>query len=453
LTKQYLRYQLATDAYAQGKMKYVLQWTDELLNNPLGDEYKNEAYYFRAEANYQQRDFAAAQQDIATFINRSTATQSPNYAAALYLDAYIAFNQQDFGQAQKRFEAYLQAAPSNQPAYADALNRLGDCAFHVRAFEKAISYYQQAVATNQATVVPYALFQQGYAEGLLHQYDKKINTLNTLVSRYPKSDYSAEALYQIARSYVQQDDITQALVTYQNLVASYPTSSQARPAHLEIAMLYRNQGNYDKAIEAYQKTIARYPAGEEAYAALNGMENIYVETNRIDEYLNYTKTLADKQMHINTQEDSLSFAAAEMQFMTNHPKEALPHYISLAARTGSRYQLPSAAKASQICLEAKDYEQALPLFNQYLALASSSAEREEARLGILTCAEELHNDDLIIQTASQLLSEGASPALTDKALYLRGTAYMRQQSYENAIADLQPLAQNTLTAQGAEAQY
>lgn len=218
-------------------------------------------------------------------------------------------------------------------------------------------------------------------------------------------------------------------------------------------MLYRNQGNYDQAIEAYKTTIARYPAGEEAYAALNGMENIYVETNRIDEYLQYTKTLADKQMHINPQEDSLAFAAAEMQFMTNHPKEALPHYISLAARTGSRYQLPSAAKASQICLEAKDYEQALPLFNQYLALASSSAEREEALLGILTCAEEQHNDNLIIQTASQLLSEGASPALTDKALYLRGTAYMRQQAYEKAMADLQPLAQNTLTAQGAEAQY
>lgn len=453
LTKQYLRYQLATDAYAQGKMKYVLQWTDDLLNNPLGDEYKNEAYYFRAEANYQQRDFAAAQQDIATFINRSTTAQSPNYAAALYLDAYLAFNQQDLSKAQERFETYLQAAPPNEPAYADALNRLGDCAFNVRAFEKAISYYQQAVATNQATAVPYALFQQGYAEGLLHQYDKKINTLNTLVSRYPKSDYSAEALYQIARSYIQQDDITQALVTYQNLVASYPTSSQARPAHLEIAMLYRNQGNYDQAVEAYKKTIARYPAGEEAYAALNGIENIYVETNRIDEYLAYTKTLADKQMHINTQEDSLTFAAAEMQFMTNHPKEALPHYISLAARTGSRYQLPSAAKASQISLDAQDYEQALPLFQQYLALASSSVEREEALLGILTCAEELHNDDLIIQTASQLLSEGASPALTDKALYLRGTAYMRQQAYEKAITDLQPLAQNTLTAQGAEAQY
>lgn len=453
LTKQYLRYQLATDAYAQGKIKSVLQWTDDLLNNPLGDEYRNEAYYFRAEAYYQQHNYTAAQQDISTFINRSDASQSPNYTAALYLNAYLAFNQQDLIEAQKRFDTYLQTASADQPAYADALSRLGDCAFHVRAFEKAISYYEQAVATNQATVVPYALFQQGYAEGLLHHYDKKINTLNALVSRYPKSDYSAEALYQIARSYIQQDDIPQALVAYQNLVANYPTSSQARPAHLEIAMLYRNQGNYDQAIEAYQKTIARYPAGEEAYAALNGMENIYVETNRIDEYLAYTKTLADKKMHVNTQEDSLTYAAAEMQFMTNHPTDALPHYISLAARTGSRYQLPSAAKASQICLEAQDYEQALPLLNQYLALAPSSVEREEALLGILTCAEQLHNDDLMIQTASQLLNEGASPALTDKALYLRGTAYMRQQSYQKAIADLQPLAQNTLTAQGAEAQY
>lgn len=453
LTKQYLRYQLATDAYAQGKMQQVIQWTNTLLEEPQGQEYKAEAYYFRAEAYYQQRNYLAAEQDITTFVNQRGAEQSPNYVPALYLYAYTAFNLQKLPEAQKRFDTYIKKAANNEPAYADALNRLGDCAFHMRDFGKAITYYQKAVTTNHAMVVPYALFQQGYAEGLLHHYDKKITSLQSLVKRYPKSDYSAEALYQIARSYIQQNDNASALSTYQQLVTNYSNSPQARPAHLEIAMLYRNQGNYDQAIEAYQKTIARYPAGEEAYAALNGIENIYVEMNRIDEYLQYTKTLADKQMHINPQEDSLTFAAAEMQFMTNHPKEALPHYISLAARTGSRYQLPSAAKASQICLDAKDYEQALTLFNQYLALAPTSVEREEALFGVLTCAEKLHNDDLIIQTASQLLNEGASPALTDNALYLRGTAYMRQQLYEKAIADLRPLAQNTLTAQGAEAQY
>ncbi len=453
LTKQYLRYQLATDAYAQGKMNQVIKWTNSLLEQPLGQEYKDEAYYFRAEAYYQMRNYLAAEQEITTFLNQRAASQSPNYVAALYLYAYTAFNLQHLAKAQQRFETYIQKASKQQPAYVDALNRLGDCAFQARNFDKAITYYQQAATINDPSATPYALFQQGYAEGLLHHYDKKIVTLQTLINRYPKSDYSPEALYQIARSYIQQNNNNLALVAYQQLISTYPNTKQARPAHLEVAMLYRNQGDYDKAIEAYQKTIARYPAGEEAYAALNGIENIYVETNRIDEYLAYTKTLADKQMHINPQEDSLTFAAAELQFMTDHRQEALPHYVSLAARTGSKYQMPSAAKAAQIYLENEAYEQALPIYEQYLSLVSSSAEREEALLGILTCAQALNDGNRIISTASRLLAEDASPALAERAHFLRGTAYMNQQKYQKAIDDLQPLAKNTVTGQGAQAQY
>lgn len=453
LTKQYLRYQLGVDAYAQSKMNQVIQWMNAVITEPLGTEYKTEAYYFRAEAYYQLRNYLAAEQDITSFLQSKGSTQSPNYIAAFYLYAYTAFNLQHYAQAQQRFVTYTRQPVLDQAAYADAYNRLGDCAFRERAFDKAVSYYQTAAAANQVSATPYALFQQGYAQGLLHHYDKKIDVLHSLVTRYPKSDYCAEALYQIARSYIQQDDNAHALTTYQQLITSYPRTPQARPAHLEIAMLYRNQGDYENAIRAYQQTIQQYPAGEEAYAALNALENIYVETNRVDEYLTYAKSLEPMQMHVVMQEDSLNFAAAELQFMTGKATEALSQYVALAARNGSRYQLPATAKAAQIYLDSQAYEQALPLYEQYLSLSPSSVEREEALSGMLTCAEELKDDERIIKTASKLITEGASPALIERAHYLRGLSYMHQQTYEKALLDLQPLAQNVVTSQGAQAQY
>ena len=187
--------------------------------------------------------------------------------------------------------------------------------------------------------------------------------------------------------------------------------------------------------------------------ALNALENIFVETNRVDEYLNYAKSLEPMQMHVVMQEDSLNFAAAELQFMTGKATEALPQYIALAARNGSRYQLPATAKAAQIYLDSQAYEQALPLYEQYLNLSPSSVEREEALFGMLTCAEELKDDGRIVKTASKIITEGASVALMEKAHYLRGLSYMHQQAYDKALLDLQPLAQNVVTNQGAQAQY
>lgn len=453
LTKQFLRYQLGVDAYAQSKMNQAVQWMTAVLESPNGPQYQTEAYYFRAEAYYQLRNYLSAEQDISAFIHSKSAPQSPNYIAGLYLYAYTAFNLQHYTDARQRFTTYTQQPVHDPAAYADAYNRLGDCAFHARDFNTAISYYQKAAAGNQAASTPYALFQQGYAEGLLHHYDRKIDILHTLVTRYPKSDYCAEALYQIARAYIQQSDNPHALTTYQQLITNYPRATQARPAHLEIAMLYRNQGDYDNAIRSYQKTIQQYPAGEEAYAALNALENIYVELNKVEEYLAYTKTLEPLHLKVVAKEDSLSFAAAELQFMTGKAAEALPHYVALAARTGSRYQLPATAKAAQIYLEQQSYEAALPLFEQYLALAPSSVEREQALSGMLTCAQSLKNEERIITITSRLISEGASPALMEKAHFLRGVAYANQQAYEKALVDLQPLTTNVVTSQGAQAQY
>ena len=49
-------------------------------------------------------------------------------------------------------------------------------------------------------------------------------------------------------------------------------------------MTYRTLKQYDKAIQAYKNTIEKYAGSEEAYAALEGLEQVYVETNNINDY-------------------------------------------------------------------------------------------------------------------------------------------------------------------------
>lgn len=491
-TKQYLRYQLGADHFLQGKMQQTVEWTSEVLNHTAeSDNYTTEAYYLRAEANYRLRDYAGCERDLNRFFARSDARQSANYTIARYTQGYAFFSQGQYDRAQEAFSAYIDGALATEPTYADALNRIGDCYFNARRFSQAVTYYTQ-VSNLQTAGADYALFQRGYALGLQHKYDEKISVLRDLVSRYPKSDYADDGMYEIARAQLQQDDERGAVNTYENLLATYPNSSLARKASLERAMLYRNLGMNDQAISSYRNTIEKYPATEEAYTALDALQALYVEAGKVDEYIAYTKKLAKMNMSVSTQEDSLLYAAAEMQYMqaayqkatvsfTNYitqycaggrycttaryyladsyyrlgqSAEALEHYRFLADMAANPYQEEAATRVAELCYDKADYACALDAFYRMHSLASSRENITVARLGILRCSQALNRHQQAVDIATQILSDTpVSDETKAEAMYGRAKAYVSMGQWSNALPDLNVLSAEVRTAQGAEAKY
>ena len=491
-TKQYLRYQLGADHFLQGKMQQSAEWMTEVIKHDAeSSKYTTEAYYVRAEANYRLRNYAASEQDLNTFFSRPGAKGSENYSIARYLQGYTYFSQKQYDKARNAFISYIDAALATETTYADALNRIGDCYFNARQFPQAISYYSQ-VANLQAAGTDYALFQKGYALGLQHKYNEKISVLNDLVKRYPKSDYADDGVYEIARAQLQQDDERGAIATYEQLLSAYPHSTLARKASLERAMLFRNLNQNDQAIAAYRQTIERYPATEEAYTALDALQALYVESGNVDEYLTYSKTLAKMNMNVTTAEDSLLYAAAEMQYMqasyqkatvslSNYitqycaggryctvaryyladsyyrlgkTSEALAQYIVLAEMNANPYQEEAATRVAEICYDKGDWKGALDGFYRMHALASTRENTTIARLGILRCSQQLGRHQAAIDIAEQLLSDTpVSDETKAEALYGRAKAYIALGQWSKAQPDLKILAREVRTPQGAEAKY
>jgi len=491
-TKQYLRYQLGADNFLQGKMQQSVDWMTELIAHKAeSDQYTTEAHYIRAEANYRLRNYLACEQDLNRFFARSDAKQSSNYVIARYLQGYACFSQTQYDKARDAFSTYIDAALATEPTYADALNRIGDCYFNGREFQQAITYYTQ-VSNLQAAGADYALFQRGYALGLLHKYNEKINVLRELAKRYPKSDYADDGVYETARAQLQLNDQQSAIVTYDNLLAAYPHSTLARKASLERAMLYRNLGQNNEAIAAFRQTIEKYPATEEAYAALDALQALYVETGNVNDYLAYTKNLAKMNMNVSTQEDSLLYAAAEMQYMqaayqkatvalSNYLtqycaggryctaaryyladsyyrlaqfSEALGQYAILAEMSANPYQEEAATRVAEICFDKGDFACALDGFYRMHALASTRENTTIARLGILRCSQALGRHQNAIDIADQILSDTPlSEETKTEALFGRALAHMALKQWSKAQPDLKQLAVETRTAQGAQAKY
>ena len=491
-TKQYLRYQLGMDAFLQGKMQDAIEWMTQVINNDKKtSQYKTEAYYVRAESQYRMHQYAACLEDIKQYESQSNVANSPNQVPAMYLKGYALFNQQQMKDAEYTFRQYLAKADNQTTTYADASNRLGDCLFYSRQFDDAIATYQQVVEHN-TTGVDYALFQQGYAQGLLHRYPNKIQTMQTLETRFPHSDYADDALYEQARAHLQLDQYNEAIKAYTQLTTDYPNSNKAAKSALEFGMTYRTLKQYDSAIQAYKNTIQRYAGSEEAYAALEGLEQVFVETNRISDYLAYTKTLDKVNMQAATSEDSLVYVTAELQYMMGNYEQAaaglttyltsfcpggrycmiaqyyaansyyrlkqydnaIDQYSALADMAGNPYMEEACMRVAELSYDKGEYRTASYYFQRMEEIASSSAMRTTAQLGVLRCSHLLGDKATTIEAANRLLEEQSiADDIRKEALYYRAKAHLEDNQFGLAVVDLTPLAKEVRTAMGAEAKY
>lgn len=491
-TKQYLRYQLGMDAFLQGKMQDAIEWMTQVINNDKKtSQYKTEAYYVRAESQYRMHQYAACLEDIKQYESQSNVANSPNQVPAMYLKGYALFNQQQMKDAEYTFRQYLAKADNQTTTYADASNRLGDCLFYSRQFDDAIATYQQVVEHN-TTGVDYALFQQGYAQGLLHRYPNKIQTMQTLETRFPHSDYADDALYEQARAHLQLDQYNEAIKAYTQLTTDYPNSNKAAKSALEIGMTYRTLKQYDSAIQAYKNTIQRYAGSEEAYAALEGLEQVFVETNRISDYLAYTKTLDKVNMQAATSEDSLVYVTAELQYMMGNYEQAaaglttyltsfcpggrycmiaqyyaansyyrlkqydnaIDQYGALADMAGNPYMEEACMRVAELSYDKGEYRTASYYFQRMEEIASSSAMRTTAQLGVLRCSHLLGDKATTVEAANRLLEEQSiADNIRKEALYYRAKAHLEDNQFGLAVVDLTPLAKEVRTAMGAEAKY
>ena len=499
LTKQYLRYQLGTDAFLNNRYAEAVRWFDEVINNstlpalngqPDAAMCLREAWFWKAESEFRQQKYDEAEQSCRTFQARSDAKQSANYDLSNYLLGYICFQRKDYRNAAAFFQTYVSAVNKNHATYADALNRLGDCAFVNRDFVEAEAWYAK-VAEQRTTGSDYATFQRGYTFGLLHRYSDKIAEMDKLVLNYPRSDYADDALYEIARAELQRDNNAGAIEAYDRLLQGYPNSPLTRKAALEKAMLYYNDGQTDNAIAAYKVVVDKYPGGDEAKAALEGIETCYVESNRVNEYLAYTKSLGKAATAVSN-EDSLTYAAAERQYLLRNYEQAAQAlnsyilafcdagnyclqarayladayyqlgrkadakqtYIAVAALTGNLYVEEADLRVAEIAYDEHDYQTALLYFRRLQDVASTARNTDIARLGILRSAYFLGDHRTTVQIASELLGEETTDLeVQDEARYNRTKAYLALKDYTTAEADLNELAQEVRTAHGAEAKY
>jgi TolA-binding protein len=297
---------------------------------------------------------------------------------------------------------------------ADAYNRIGDCYMSRRAYAEANTYYQKALDVSSVNG-DYSLYQQAYIAGLQGNYSKKVSLLDKMSETYDSSVYSADALYEKGRSYVQTGDKKAASQAFTKIINEYPQSANARKACNELAMIQYESGETDAAANSYLRVIHDYPNTAEAQTALANLKDVYASQGKIDEYK--------------------SLAAKAGKPLTQDELETMLHDAAVKAVTKD------------------DYVAAQSYYAQLKEQTTSESLRLEAQIGEARSAWEAKDYATVISTAGPILADGSkvSPEIQAEIRMNRAESYFAQKGVNKACADLEVLMKNQQTVYGAQA--
>jgi len=489
--RQRIAYSMGIENFTNGNYaKAIEHFNTSLKDGQYNRTLEASTIFWRGEAYYKLKDFSHSASDFETFVNSPGARSCEEFTLAHYNMGYSRFTDKRYSDALSWFRKYVNMEEKNKTLIADATNRIGDCYFYQRDFGNAVKNYSQ-VYSMRGPGADYACFQQAFIQGLQKDYNGKIATLNKLQKTFPQSEYLADAKYEIGRAYIMMKQNDKAIKTYEALNKDYPHSPLSRKGRLQTAMLYDEMNNTNKSIATYKEIVDYFPTSEEAHTALDNLKRIYFEQDNIQGYADYVGTLGGFVKFQRSEQDSLTYLAAEnlyekeeyaraaksfTNFLEKFPESvftnkarfhlgdsyyksgdkenAKEQFSIVASQVGCPDRENALVLLSKIQYDNKEYKEAITSMETLDSVAQNPENKLAARLGIMRCHNLLGNLEHTVDAATLLTnSDKLDPAIYREALFTRARTYELLGDSALALADYKVLSENCMDAYGAESQF
>ena len=481
--KQNILYRLGVQEFINGNMDGAIDYMNSSLNLAKYNAVtQGNALFWKGEALFRKGDIAGA---------RRCYTRATGNSLAIYGIGYTHFVEGHYNEALKEFMRFAKSADADdRETLSDAYNRIADCHFYQRDFNTAGEYYAKAANTFNKNA-DYSLYRYAQIQSLKDNHTESQNTLKRLISKFPDSPHTEQALYEMGRSYIKQEKHREAINTYNKLIAGFPNSTTARRAMAERAMIYNSIGDRDNALKAYKEIIEKYPGSEEAMVAKEDLKSIYVDMGRVDLFAEYVAGTSGMQPVESSEIDTLTYIAAEKaysrgeleeakkafeEYLQKHPAgafrlnsyyykgvicynqgnedEALENFEKVLEFPANQYREEAMVVTADIYYNSSALEKASTLYKEIAANSSNEARQKTALTRVLYIAIEQGNNNDIIEYATKVESlPGISPETMREAAFSRAKANLALGNRDKAFEELDALAGDTRTKEGAEAKF
>src|SRR5699024_12503404 len=104
----------------------------------------------------------------------------------------------------------------------------------------------------------YALFQRGIIQGLQGDNEAKLATLASVIKKYPKSNYADDVAFEVPYTYFLVGREDEAIEGLAKRVEEYPRRTYVPRALITIGLVQYNQDELDDAMKSFQRVVEDY---------------------------------------------------------------------------------------------------------------------------------------------------------------------------------------------------
>lgn len=447
--------------------------------------------FWKAEALYRQGSADEALDLYEEFLGIPGASRLDEYHNAYYSIAYVYYNKQNYSEALRwylDFESRL--VGGNTRLVADLYNRIADCYYISTEYDKSIAYYDRVINAG-APGADYAMFQKGFARGLMNDQRGKEQILTNLINNYSSSSIVPNALFERGRAYVTLNDNSRGEKDFSSIIGDHPNSVFVPRAMVQLGLLYFNDGDNKKAISQYKQVIEKYQSTPEARSALTGLRTTYVEMNDVESYFAYVRSLDGYADVSSSERDSLLYISGENLYVSGdcsrassvfksyleefsqgsfrlnasfyladclnsqgRGDEAMDYYLEVASTPNNPFLEQTYDALAKINFSNEKYKEAYEYFADLERVAEIPENILEARVGQLRSAYQLGDPVKAISASARVLeSDILTEDLAREATYMSAKSNYALDNTGRALVDFRKLATETTTIEGAESKY
>ncbi|TAE28755.1 MAG: outer membrane protein assembly factor BamD [Candidatus Kapaibacterium sp.] len=396
-------------------------------------EQREYAAFQLGQSLYRLQEFEAAIAAMKDFATRYAA--SPLADDALYGAAWMLFQERKYDQAAQEFtklvEAYPLASASPRAYYA-----LGDSYFNLMNYDAAIKSYRAVAdifplseyAADAVSAMQYAYMMQGKDDSASLAADRYINAnpgsslsqevkfkkaemlfnagkfmnaaseYEDFIAKNRQNPRSAEALFQLGRSYAAINDTSKALSAFRRVREDYAQGNFAAPALLETALIRLSQQKFTEADTLFATLERTYPTDDAAVRAAFERANMQESRGDTTEALRQYRTIADKYAGTDYG-DRCRFRVGMYFRQNNFTDSARAQFLVLASSRNDELGAEAQYRTGELFQRDKRFREAIEAF---LKTTTAFAGQEDwhtlALLNAGACYEALKQNDLAKET-------------------------------------------------------
>jgi TolA-binding protein len=444
-------YGRATELINDGRLSEANALLDRALKDPNNASVLPLVNFWKGELAYRNNQIDDAIRYYHAYLNAGAPVSGEaNERNVKYNLGYTYYRKENYPVAKTYFEPLAtNVSLSSDPLTQDAYVRTADVYYMNRNYPQARTMYDNVIRYSWPAE-DYATFQKAMIAGINNGPDK-INLLNTMIRKFPQSSLIGDANMEIADTYLAGERFGEALPYLTAIIKATGNNSLKPQAYLKSGIAQYNLHSNESAIAQYKALLTNYPNSPEAEDALDNLRTIYIELGRPNEYADVARQ-AGKPISANA-EDSLTFAAAELQYENGNAAAALEsfnsylqrfpngsgstqayynraeiyntrkdwnnamsNYSEVALRAPNTYAERAILQAARISFfELKKYAEAERYYAQLKQITATQENRLEAMRGLLRSQYQLQKWTDAVANARELIAQKSSSA-DDKAL-------------------------------------